>query len=388
MSRSFLFAKEIGYDTRSHRTASDHVAVLAALDYSREDRHDRSTMSMFATLITSYWGDLSLGERRTIAKALAARPDLPKSLIKQFLADHFTVANLIIDASPLLDEPDFFHIADSHVMPMIRVVARRTIPTDLVTILANMRDTSTALALALNTGIFPDPGSLEALLDVAAKSKHVARALALREDLPLKAMMTLYPELGQRERLRVIDLAERDSLINLAGGGQRSAVPTLTDDQRMTLVDLSKRLGRKDFIDRLNGMLMLDRRYLDAILENDAGEIQAIIFAGLGFSTTQATTLFIILGAEEARSYKDIKDLIDLFERVKWRIAGQFINTWRQHRPLQGTVPVRSESLGEREDSRHAGVQAGGEQAGKRNRNPMDHGTIRNTRSAASPNRR
>lgn len=387
MSRSFLFAKEIGPDARSKRTASDHVAVLAALDYSREDRHDRSTMTMFATLITSYWDDLSLGERRTIAKALAGRPDLPKSLISQFLADHFTVANLVIDASPLLDEPDFYRIADSHVMPMIRVVARRTIPTDLVTTLANMRDTSTALALALNTGIYPDTGSLNALLDVAAKSKHVARALALREDLPLNAMMTLYPELGQRERMRVIDLAERDSLINLNDSQQRAALPALTDDQRMTLVDLSKRLSRSEFVDRLNGLLMLDRRYLDAILENDAGEIQAIIFAGLGFSASQATTLFIILGAEDARSYKDIKSLVDLFERVKWRIADRFLNTWREHRPLQRKVPARSESLGGRVDSRQAGIQAD-DQASRRSRNPLDHGIIRNTGTATSPNRR
>lgn len=386
MSRSFLFAKEIGPDARSKRTASDHVAVLAALDYSREDRHDRSTMTMFATLITSYWDDLSLGERRTIAKALAGRPDLPKSLINQFLADHFTVANLVIDASPLLDEPDFYRIADSHVMPMIRVVARRTIPTDLVTTLANMRDTSTALALALNTGIYPDTGSLNALLDVAAKSKHVARALALREDLPLNAMMTLYPELGQRERMRVIDLAERDSLINLNSAQQRAPLTALTDDQRMTLVDLSKRLSRSEFVDRLNGLLMLDRRYLDAILENDAGEIQAIIFAGLGFSASQATTLFIILGAEEARSYKDIKSLVDLFERVKWRIADRFLNTWREHRPLQRTVAARAESLGERDDSRKTGIQTG-DQAGRRSRNPLDHGIIRKTGTMGSSNK-
>jgi len=271
-------------------------------------------------------------------------------------------------------------------MPMIRVVARRTIPTDLVTTLANMRDTSTALALALNTGIYPDVGSLNALLDVAAKSKHVARALALREDLPLNAMMTLYPELGQRERMRVIDLAERDSLINLNSGQQRAPLTALTDDQRMTLVDLSKRLSRSKFVDRLNGLLMLDRRYLDAILENDAGEIQAIIFAGLGFSASQATTLFIILGAEEARSYKDIKNLVDLFERVKWRIADRFLNTWREHRPLQRKVSARAESLGERDDSRKTGVQAG-EQARRRSRNPLDHGVIRATGTAGSQNR-
>lgn len=388
MSRSFLFAKEIGSDARSTRTASDHVAVLAALDYGQEARHDKSTMVMFASLITSYWSDLGLGERRTIAKALATRPDLPRILIDQFLGDHFTVANLIIDASPLVDEPDFYRIADSHVMPMIRVVARRTIPADLVKTLAGLKDMSTSLALALNGGIYTDTDSLEHLLEVAAKSKHVARALALRDDLPLKAMMTLYPELGRQERSRVIDLAERDSLINLSNTAQRAPNPLLSEDQRMTLVDLSKRLSRKAFLDRLNGSLKLDRRYLDAILENDAGEIQSILFAGMGFSTAQATTLFIILGAQDARSYKEIRDLIDLFERVKWRIAGQFIAAWQIHHPGSASESTRSESLGEREDHRQILAQAGSQTTRDRSRNVMDNGVIRDLQSGTSSNGR
>jgi len=383
MSRSLPFAKDTGRNAHSYKTASDHVAVLAALDYACEKRHDRSTTEMFAALISSYWRDLSLGERRTIAKALADRPDLPRSLINHFLADHFTVANLIIDASPLIDEPDFYRIVDSHVMPMIRVVARRTLPSDLVTKLACLRDSSTSLALALNGGIYPDPASLEPLLEVAADNRHVARALALRADLPLKAMMMLYPELGLEERRKVIDQAERASLINLANDRQRAPVRLMTEDQRLTLLDLSKRLGRREFLDRLNGNLMLDRRYLDAILENDSGEIQAIVFAGLGFSTSEATTLFIVMGGHESRSYGDIKALIDLFERVKWRISGQFISAWRKYRPVGNFERPRADSLGERADSRRAGaVQS------ERGRNILEHGVIKDPLPIAASDRR
>ncbi len=351
MSRSFLFAKEI--DSEIQQAASDHVAVLAALDYSREERHDRSTADMFAALIQSYWRDLSLAERRVIARVLAPRSDVPRVLITLFLSDHYTVANAIIDASPLIDEPDYYRIAETRVMPMLRVLARRTLPTDLVPVLARLRDTSTALALALNRGILPDAETLACLLDTAGNSKHVARALALRDDLPMHALMHLFPELDSSERLRVIDQVERETLVSVDANSGRSPVGLLTENQRASFIDIAKRAGRSAFVDQLADQVPVGRRYFDAMLQKDTGEIQVILLAGLGFSATEATTLFIIIGAEDALSYEEVKTLTELFERVQRRIAGRFLAVWSGKRTE--TDLTRADSLQERGDTRRAG---------------------------------
>ncbi|MEM8812452.1 MAG: DUF2336 domain-containing protein [Pseudomonadota bacterium] len=372
MSRSLLFAKEITPGSLLDANASQHVAVLAALDFVREDHHDRSTAQMFAALIESYWVDLSLVQRRTIAKALAERRDLPRSLVDLFLRDHFTVANPIIEQSPLIDEPDFYRIVDSHVMPAIRVLARRTLPTDLVPVLARLKDRSTALALSLNRGIDTDPETVDCLLHNARDSRHVARALALRDDLPVNAMMVLFADLDREARRNAVDLVERETLIRLDKRQPRPAL--LTEEQRTTMVDLSKRLGEQEFFERLNSHVPLDQRYRDAMLTTDGGDIRAILFAGLGFSAPEATTMLIVLGARQALAYNDVKDLVDLFERVRWRIAPEFVQAWRlDAKRTAPTAAAPAATLASRKDTRDSAL----EKATAVRRNPLEHGKIR-----------
>ena len=347
-------AKAGDKDVSVRSSTSDHIAVLAALDFAHEERQDRSTAIMLGELIKSYWPGLKLGERRTIAKSLAGRTDIPRELVDLFLSDHFTIANLAIDASPLLDDTDLRNIADSRVMPMIRVMARRALPDDLVRRLAALHDTSTALSLALNRDINTDVAAIDDLLESASDNSHVARALTQRANLPLDAEIMLFPEFDRAQRERIILRAERDMLLSSPAGGTAPASVFLTDDQRRLFTELGKRLPRAEFLQRLNGAIGLKDRTLQAMLAKDGGSLQAIVFAGLGFSAADATTLFIVLGSQEERSYTEIRDLLDLFERVKWRLAGRFLAVWTgslaKTRPESGPAA----SLQERADSRAA----------------------------------
>lgn len=360
-----------GGRTSSVDADSPHAAVLAALDYAREDRHDRATGQMLAALIRSCWPTLALAERRAIATALAGRSDLSRELIELFLADHFTVANLLIVVSPQLEDEDFRRIADSRVMPMVRCLARRDLPIDLARSLARLGDSATNLALALNRSLRSDEDLLGQLMRTAAGNAPVARALAARADLPLEARMALFCDLSETDRQQVIRLAERQMLLDFGSGRHGATVAGLSPDQRQTCIDLAKRLEPAAFLNRLNGHLGLAPRYLQAIGEANGGALQAIALAGLGFSVSEATTLLILLGGDTGRSYQDVKRLLDLFERVQWRIAGQFVRAWQTNPPSRREPQMRAPSLGERAEPRQLPVPAAGSVA-PRTRTPRD----------------
>jgi hypothetical protein len=259
-----------------------------------------------------------------IAGKLARLSDLPHSVSAALMARQGLVAAAFIANAPLLPAEAALVLADQGDILSARALAGRADGSESVVLRLIDRDDAIIDSRIAQTGPRPLPGAaLDILLARASGRPDLCAALVGRQDVMVEDGARLLPWL---------DAGARAMLIGRASAPQRLPgmplvqTPELADEADIeTLVLLARRREEDMFRTQLGRLCALPSAAVDAIAEDDGGEllVMALVMAGCFPEEIAA----ILLSRQPALSHdaRRVKALVDLARDMRRDVAVRLV---------------------------------------------------------------
>lgn len=262
-----------------HRVAN---AIGQILEHDLTD----SERDMVADIVTSLVRQAELDLRQSIAHRVCFMEGVPPEVVLQLAHDEFTVAEPVLEFSPVLTDMDLLYIIKSKPAEYWHAIARRKLlDVSVVDALVGVRDDSTAVNLLLNDAVELKTSALEAFAELTKYSDKLAEPLLRRKELPQKIAMDLFWHVAAPLRAHILknfnipknklDEALQDALEDFKDTSEGYHEPKPSK----LMIDLAVQYGRAD-------------RISDAVLIKTLRRGQTRFFialmaerTGLGFST-------------------------------------------------------------------------------------------------------
>jgi uncharacterized protein (DUF2336 family) len=284
--------------------------------------------------------DVATEVRRSLAEAVAASPDLPRSVALRLAGDEIVVARPLLERSPVLTDPDLIDVVRTSTMQHALAIAGRvTVSDTLSSALAATGDRAVVARLVGNAGATISHDTLEAVIAAHGSDESIRRGLVRRPDLSFELVEKLVNAVGdglieelsgdeEVDPARVRQLIESvrfQSTIGLVARGHRErrsldSLRELFAAGRLRHDDLLRALqeGDVDTLEQGIGLHAgLDRAAVRRALYSPDRRRLAALCAKAGFTPLQYVTLrAAIQAAEEGVSSRASAE--STLERTKW----------------------------------------------------------------------
>ena len=291
--------------------------------------------------------------RRALAEKLSTMENVPLRLILQISNDEIDIAAPVLRGSNILGELDLIYIIKSKDARYWReIAARRELSDQVMNILADTRDFSTALALAENEGIILTEHVLSVLADLARGSDVLAGPLLRRAEIPRDLAADLYRFVGEELKqfitehhgvearalteaideivLEFVDVAEEEQFA--------PAPATLKMAERLkqkgllnvnTMLGMLKRGQMQSFVAMFTEYTGLSADTTVSILRQPSGQGLAVTCRAFDISKQEFISLYLLSNrlrnGGRMVDLKDITRAISYYDRIQPAIAKSIV---------------------------------------------------------------
>ena len=141
--------------------------------------------------------DVAAEVRRSLAEAVAASPDLPRSVALRLANDEIAVARPLLERSPVLSDPDLIDVVRTSTMQHALAIAGRvTVSETLSRALAATGDRAVVARLIGNAGATISHDTLETVIAAHGHDASVRQGLVRRPDLSFELVEKLVSAVG------------------------------------------------------------------------------------------------------------------------------------------------------------------------------------------------
>lgn len=308
--------------------------------------------------------------RVELARKLASEAAAPADLIRQLASDEISVAQPVLEQSPVLDEDDLIEIAKKNGQDhMAAMTQRDDIGEKLSEVLVEEGDDRVVQGLVENKNAQIGQETMGKVVKRAEGSALLHKPLIDRPDLPAEMMREMLSfvsnELTQTileqsnhvnaERLKSIVEEVGESIQNKSNmdAKVRSKPEFLIDQLERNgelnehkLCELAKQKMIPEFICGLARIADVDMNTARRILQDRSGEGLAIIAKACNFEQSTYSSLINNVWPEGERTIEQSCRLIALYDQVKLETAQRVMRFWRLRRNSSGEGEEQQQSAG------------------------------------------
>ncbi|MEP3665245.1 MAG: DUF2336 domain-containing protein, partial [Roseibium sp.] len=205
------------------------VGMLTDLFVSSGKERDEQISLLFGDIVLKVLGQLEEETRVILSKRVCHVEEAPRELMVKLAQDEISVAQPVLENSPVLTSEDLVKIATSASMEHLGAIAcRESVSAEVTTVLVDRGDAALLSKVAENKGArFADASFLQ-LVEKARSDETIQAALANRADLPEDAAQALLPLLTEELKERISALGADNSLVHLLAGRAATEVAART----------------------------------------------------------------------------------------------------------------------------------------------------------------
>ncbi|MEP2704999.1 MAG: DUF2336 domain-containing protein [Roseibium sp.] len=192
------------------------VALLTDVFLEAKDTRGEQISLLFGDIVLKVLGQLEESARVNLAKRVCHEDDAPHELMVKLGKDEFTVAEPVLQNSPVLTPSDLAEIAASGSADHLGAIAGRSNLNKAVTsVLVNRGDATVLTKVTENMGAEIADASFQNLVERARTNESIQEALIDRPDLPDDAGRALLPMLTEELSKKVNSLGADNKLTKL-----------------------------------------------------------------------------------------------------------------------------------------------------------------------------
>ncbi|MFD1696452.1 DUF2336 domain-containing protein [Roseibium aestuarii] len=195
------------------------ISAVTDLFLSAKDREAEQVSILFGDIVMRVLGELEAETRMALSSRVSSHPAAPRDLITTLARDEISVAQPVLEHSPVLTDEDLVDLATSQSMDHLDAIAGRAQLDETVTeaLVENGSD-EVVTKVACNAGASLGESTFTKLVDRARNSEPLLEALARREDLPQEVVANLASMVSEelRERLQAVG-GDQSLADNMAG---------------------------------------------------------------------------------------------------------------------------------------------------------------------------
>lgn len=178
---------------------TENVADLVGIEFTAKEKE------LAVDILLSLLKQSEIDLRESLSTRLAAMPGVPQRVILQMAHDTISVAQHVLEHSPVLKDIDLVYIVKSKGKEHWRAIASRAQMTEyLVKTLAETKDETTATTLLKNTGVALPDMALAIFKKMAYTSDGVAEPLLKRPEVSAELAVDLYWHVSQALRTHIL----------------------------------------------------------------------------------------------------------------------------------------------------------------------------------------
>ncbi len=310
---------------------------------------------LFGDILSRVSMDMEEAVRAELAHRFADAPDAPRRLAIAFAHDVYSVAQPILERSPVLTDTDLLEVIEAKGQDHMRAVARRPEVSETVsTALVTKGDDETLATLLCNEGAQISESSLEAAFDRARANPALHRPMVDRRSLPPAMLNEMYLIVERKLRQQVLSrlqnidpkdleaaleasrlkMAKQDGALPAdyeAAEAELRALRTAGRIGPAQLVTLLRDRRRTTFLIAFAEAVGVDFRTVQGIFERRDLDAIAVACRASGFDRALYVTIAVLTGGGE-HVIGRAKDLGDVYNDVPLEAAQRALRFWRLRR--------------------------------------------------------
>jgi hypothetical protein len=271
---------------------------------------DRPTIAAFEALAGGLLPIVDDDTAARVARKLAPVADTPEGILRLLVERGGEARRAVIEGARALDEALIEAASrDGADLAEMRAARADLTPSEIAELVAR-EDASADAALARNEGVTLAGASLDALVERARGNADLAKALLARADLPAAHRAALYIEADEARRAAIRVAVEPLAKIRAA------FLPIADREESEALVDLSMAGDRDGFVQKLTGMLRLDRDIAWEFACEERHDLLPLALLAAGLGEEDAIRILLTLEPEIALPAKEVFRLVRLLRET------------------------------------------------------------------------
>lgn len=340
------------YLSKENQSLARHeltTAISILMDMKLSIRESELVADVMIALVRQAEKDL----RVALAERLSTTDRAPLRLILQLSNDEIDVAGPVLRNSVVLSDMDLIYIIKSKGSEHWSEIARRQQLSDnVMNVLVDTRDFSTAMALAENDNIKLNSHTLNVLSELAQNNEQIATPLLHRDGLPGDIAAKLYQSVGQELKNYIVEKFDIDAgLLNNAIDDIIFELSEVAEEDKYTptaavtrsverykekglltikmMLSTLKRGQMQTFIAMLANFSSLPSETIISILKQHSGQGLAVLSRALDVSKQDFISFYLLSNRVRSEGkmvdLKDITRAITYYDRITPKIAKDII---------------------------------------------------------------
>ncbi|WP_439529421.1 DUF2336 domain-containing protein [Pannonibacter sp.] len=204
---------ELAHDRTSDGRRSLVEAVTDLFASAQPEQMDHVSL-LFGDIVLKVIGQLEEEARMALSVRISANPNTPRELALHLAQDEISVAQSILECSPVLTTPDLVEIATSGSMDQLGAIAdRRPLDAEVTTVIVDRGSTSVLARVAANGEARFTVDTFDRLVEKARAHPQIQEALIGRSDIPEEGARRLVSFLSDELRERLKEMGGDGTLV-------------------------------------------------------------------------------------------------------------------------------------------------------------------------------
>lgn len=334
------------------------------------DRYTSTELQHFDVIMSKVTEQVEISLRKEIAEKLADVKDAPKGLVQQLAHDEISVAQPILQRSPILSEEDLVRVVRQRGQGHMKAISqRREVPQKLTAELVERGNKDVLVTLAENQGAQFDSNAMEKMVDHSRTVKELQKPMTERFDLPPQLLTKMYffvssqlkREILQRSDLldpAVIDQAVNDNRTKILSDAVRNASSEVSDARAFIaqkiqnsgitgtlLRELIESKKSTEFLLAFAHFIGVDTATAQRILKDKTFESVAICCRASHVERSTFAKIVFGLQKNEKEQNKALR-ILDLYTKIPEEAAERVMRFWRVRAQAAATRKNKDDGSG------------------------------------------
>lgn len=325
----YALAKDEKPEARTELT----TIVTELLDCDLSEAESELVADVLIQLVSRATLDL----RRSLAKHLAKRDNVPLTLAIHMANDDIDVAGEMLQHSRVFNDLDLTYIINSKTSEYWqRIAMRAEISKELQKILVDTHDYPTAHALTKNMDIVLSGYAIGVLHEMSEDSDALTKELVMRSELPsdllqdiyrqagnsLKSLMKTNPNISETDIDEAVENEITQSNQQVEIHSVAADIPDQThEDQIMAMMNMLRAGNMAPFMRRFAEIVDLDKSIIQRALEQKSAKALAILCKAHDIGKADFVSMFLLTNSLRNKGkmvgMNDMSCAVDYYNRIE-----------------------------------------------------------------------
>ncbi len=317
------------------------VLELAQL-FALRTEHRRDDIHVFEELMGALYAGAVAAERRAAVALLADRPDLPPSIAVLMAFDEIGIAEPIVQRGRTLATIDRIRLvgngSEDH---RVAVASRDDLEEAVISALLLHGGGRTIEVLAANTMLRLTGAQTDRLVERVIEAGASVAAVTDRLDLGAARLIDIFFELDRPTRRRALLGFDAETAFRRIEKRGRRTPPAKLEMIESRLLDAAVAGDDETYAHLLASASGMDVELARRVIADPGGEPLVIALMAAGLDAADVTSILVRSNPAFGWTYPLIRDLVQLYDAIGWRMAEAVIERWSARSGRRLTTALR-----------------------------------------------